>query len=579
MDQIKWAFEQMKGRRLSFFLGVLLSLVATGLLFWSNSVIAMIIDQVFGKGNKELLLPFVLTIMALVILRALCTYFGTILTESSSQRTIKLVRTYLYDKLQSMQPSYYMNNRTGDIMTRLTGDLDWLRHFIAGIIPSTITSTLMLVGSLALFFSMHAVLTLSVLILTPATVLLTIMVRKLMRNAHQEVREQVSLLNTVVQENISGNRVVKAFVREDFETNRFGERNTAFRNASVNVTKTWMKFSPILDLIANTYGIVILALGGIFVIQESLTIGQFSLFMSLSWMINEPMRSFGNIINESQRFIASAEKIMVLYYSRPDIYSPENAYVPENPKGEFEIDNVTFMYGKQTILSQISIKANAGETIGIMGSTGSGKTTVTSLISRFLDPTTGRVTIDGVDVRRYDLHALRRLVSISMQDVFLFSDTVDANIAYGDPESPEDFVVQCAVDADADEFIRRMSDKYQTIIGERGVGLSGGQRQRIALARALDFDAPILILDDTTSAVDLETEQYIYDRLKMRARKSTTVIVAQRISSVKHADCIYIFDKGRIIESGSHEELLAKKGYYYSIYCMQQGMKENGGDN
>ena len=241
-----------------------------------------------------------------------------------------------------------------------------------------------------------------------------------------------------------------------------------------------------------------------------------------------------------------------------------------------EMRHISKSFGKNQVLRDVNIKASAGQTIGIMGPTGCGKSTVVSLLSRFMDVTDGGIYVDGVDVRDYDLTSLRRMVGVSMQDVFLFSETIDANIAYGDPELDEQIVIDCAVDADADSFIRRMPEAYETIIGERGVGLSGGQKQRIALARALAYESPILILDDTTSAVDMDTEAYIQQRLRARKNRATTFIVAQRISSVKEADCIYIIENGQVTEHGTHAELLAKRGYYYNIYCLQNGLEEGG---
>jgi ATP-binding cassette subfamily B protein len=311
-----------------------------------------------------------------------------------------------------------------------------------------------------------------------------------------------------------------------------------------------------------------------------LTLGDLSLFLSLAWGLNGPMNLIGTVINDYQRFLASAEKIMTIYYAKPDIETPVKPYKPRDPQGNIEFRGVTYKYpsGKINVLENVNLKASAGQTIGIMGPTGCGKSTLVSLIPRFMDTAKGTIFIDGVDVRKYDLNALRHIVGMSMQDVFLFSETIDANIAYGEPDMPEERAIECAVDADADSFIRRMPEGYETVIGERGVGLSGGQKQRIALARALAYDTPILILDDTTSAVDMDTEAYIQERLRARKKKSTTLIVAQRVSSVKEADCIYILEDGKVSEFGTHEELVRKRGYYYSVYCLQNGITPEGGE-
>ncbi len=568
--------DEYKGRLIS---GVLCSIAAVCLNFVNPLLFAKIIDEVITAGNKDLLIPLIITIIACTSCRAGLTYLSGILIEQCSQNTVKKLRVQLYEKLQLLDTKFYSQNRTGDLMMKLTGDLDWVRHFIAWIIPNLLTNVLMFVATLIVFGFINLKLTLIALIFAPLTAILTIRMRKIMRPVHDKVRAEVSRLNTVVQENIAGNRVVKAFVREDFETKKFEESNTAYRDAAINTTVTWWKFGPFLEGVAQAMSIVLLVVGGIFVINGDMTIGALSIFLNLSWGLNDPMRLIGIIINDYQRFLASTDKVMTIFYAKPSIKNPPKAAKPKNPDGKVEFRNVSFKYGNNEILSNINFIAKPGETIGIMGPTGSGKTTMISLMARFMDVTEGAVLVDNHDVRDFNLQSLRGMIGMAMQDVFLFSDSIDANIAYGKPDSSEEHVKRCAVDADADEFIRRMPMQYDTIIGERGVGLSGGQRQRVALARALAYDTPILILDDTTSAVDMETEHYIQGRLRARERKATTIIIAQRISSIKNADRIYIIENGRISEVGTHEELLKNKGYYYNIYNLQQGLTAEGGAN
>jgi len=575
LEAIKWTLKMAKKDTKILILGVFLSIVPTVLVFINPVVYSHIIDDVITAGQYEKLLPLVMVVVGCTLLRAALSYLGSYYVEAASQNTIKRLRLFLYDKLQRLDSGYFSQNRTGDLMMKLTGDLDWVRHFICWIVPNTITNAILFVVTLVIFFVTSPLLTLISLCLTPLTALATFRLRKVMRPAHDKVRAENSALNVTVQENISGNRVVKAFVREDYEIKRFEERNHAYQDAAIESVRVWWSFGPFISGIANCMTIVLLVLGGINVVKGQITLGQLSLFLNLAWGLNNPMNLIGTIMNDHQRFMASVEKIMTIYYAKPDIYSQEEPFLPKNPKGEIELKNCSFSYSGQKILKHVDFVAHAGETIGIMGPTGSGKTTITSLISRFLDPTEGEVLIDGVNAREYQLQSLRNMVGMAMQDVFLFSETIDANIAYGKPDSEEDWVQLCAKDADADGFIRRTPQGYDTIIGERGVGLSGGQRQRIALARALAYDTPILILDDTTSAVDMETEHYIQGRLKERKRKATTIIIAQRITSVRDADRIYIVENGTISESGTHEELLAKKGYYYNIYRLQQGLSED----
>lgn len=581
MGPVKWVMSTARENYGKMIIGMLLSVLCVGFNIISPIVYARIIDDVIEGGQAEKLLPLCAIAIACAILFVIFTYASQFLLELGSQNTERDLRKQLYAKLQIMDQNYYGANRTGDLMMKLTGDLDWVRHFTIFLIPQTITNLLTFFATLIVFLIFNWKLALMAMIFTPFTVLMTVKVRRNMRPAHNRVRESVSQLNTLVQENISGNRVVKAFVREDYELERFEEKNRAFRDASINTTRTWQRYAPILDGFSNCLTVVLLLFGGIFCINGSMTLGTLSLFLSMAWGLNRPMNMFGTVINDYQRFLASAEKIMTIYYAKPDIENPEHPYVPKEPKGEIEFRHVEYKYpsGKAPVLMDINLKAKPGQTIGIMGPTGCGKSTLVSLIPRFMDTSRGSVLIDGVDVRKYDLHALHSIVGMSMQDVFLFSETIDANISYGNPDLAEERVIECATDADADSFIRRMPDGYETIIGERGVGLSGGQKQRIALARALAYDTPILILDDTTSAVDMDTEAYIQERLRARKKKATTLIVAQRISSVKDADCIYILENGRISEYGTHEELLKKRGYYYSVYCLQNGITEEGGAN
>ena len=579
MGSVKWVMSTARENMGKMVVGMILSVLCVGFNVIGPILYAHIIDDVIEGGQANKLMPLCAGAIACAILFVICTYTSQLLLELGSQNTERDLRKQLYAKLQKMDQNFYGANRTGDLMMKLTGDLDWVRHFTIFLIPQSITNLLTFVATLVIFLFYNWQLALMALIFTPFTVFLTVKVRRNMRPAHDRVRECVSQLNTLVQENISGNRVVKAFVREDYEIERFEEKNQAFRNASINTVRTWQRYAPILDGFSNCLTVVLLLFGGIFCINGTMSLGDLSLFLSLAWGLNGPMNMIGTVINDYQRFLASAEKIMTIYYAKPDIENPAHSYAPEAPRGEIEFRSVAYKYpsGKNPVLSDINLIAKTGQTIGIMGPTGCGKSTLVSLIPRFMDVTHGSILIDGVDVRKYDLNTLRGIVGMSMQDVFLFSETIDANISYGDPEMPEERVIECAKDADADGFIRRTPDGYETIIGERGVGLSGGQKQRIALARALAYDTPILILDDTTSAVDMDTEAYIQERLRARKKKATTLIVAQRISSVKEADCIYILENGRISEYGTHEELLAKHGYYYNVYCLQNGIAEEGG--
>lgn len=584
MTQIKWIFENMRGSRWKFYLGLIIhNCFCMPLVILGPMVITAFVDTVFTNGNTSAAIPLILLYVGLCVLRAILQYSYSLILDSASADVLANFRTVLYKKLQTLTPSFYGATRTGDIMMRLTGDLETMRHFVAWVMTNAIYAVIIFAAGLFVFFSTNALLASILLAVSPFMAYLVLKMRKISSPMYIHLRETNSHLNAMVQENIAGNRVVKAFVREKYEQKRFDKLNCEYRDAAVNAASVWAKFGPIFNALGNGVLITVFVAGGIMVVTGRLTLGEFLLFFNLNWLINESMRLVGVVINDSQRFFSSTQKVMALYYARCDVKNCESPYTEKETRstipGRVSFNSVSFRYDKNTVLDDVSITAAPGQTIGIMGPTGSGKTTLMMLMARFADVSSGSIEIDGVNVRDYDLQTLRSKIGFAMQDVFLFSNTIDANIAYGSPDLEEDAVYQYAKMADANGFIERMPHEYDTIVGERGVGLSGGQKQRIALARALAYESPIVVLDDTTSAVDMETEKYIQQQLAERDGTHTTFIIAQRISSVKDADCIYIIKDGKIAESGTHSELLAKQGYYYDIYCLQQGIaaeKEGG---
>jgi len=571
---IKWAFDQVKGRRKELVLAMILTFIGAGTIIICPFIYSQIIDVGIRGGNHEVIPRLLAAIIGVTVLRIVVDYSASMLKERSGIFQMAKLRTALYEKIQAQPPKFFAQMRSGDMMTRMTADIDAVRNFTSWVLTDIIFAVVLMVTVLIVFATISIKYTLSLLVLTPATFFLSYYMGKKLRPAHQVVREKVSQLNITVKENIAGNRVIKAFVREDHEIEKFQKHNLEYRDANIASARVWLNYEPFINGVSNALNVVCILVGAAFTISGDITVGQYSIFINLIWAINEPVRMAGSLMNETQRFFASVAKVQELYYAVPDIKNANEVYRPEKVKGEIEFDHVSFKYDSNLVLDDVCIHAAPGETIGIMGPTGSGKSTIVNLISRFDDVKGGTVKIDGVDVRRYDLQTLRKNVATAMQDVFLFSDTIDTNISYGRPDMPEEEVVDCAVAADADGFIRETPQGYDTIIGERGVGLSGGQRQRVALARALAYDTPILLIDDTTSAVDMETESLIQQHLRERTKKATTVIIAQRISSVKHADRIYIIENGKITESGTHKELLAKRGYYYGIYCIQQGIAD-----
>ncbi len=570
MFQIKWIWHNLKGHRVAYVLGLLFAVFGSATLIINPFLSQKLIDDVFMANSLDLLVPLVTAMIVVTLIRTSLNYTMVVLLDYSSQGMLVTIRERIYRNLQKQEPGFYDRIRTGDLITRLTGDLDMVRHVSAYVMRMLLTYSSMFIAVLAYFFSQNPLFTLSLLAITPIIAAVTYLYSKKIGPLYADLRERLSNLNTGAQENISGNRVVKAFAKEDYEIEKFEEKNNDFREANLKTTFTWLKFFPILETLGLSMTIITVCLGGLFIIQGRMTPGELAAFSSLTWAISDPMRMLGMLLNDLQRFFPSASKVIEVYYAHPKILNRDDAHKQEHIEGLVEFDNVSFSYGDNQVFDGISFTAKPGETVAIMGATGSGKTSLIHLIPRFYDVDSGRVLVDGVDVRDWNLQSLRGGIGMATQDVFLFSDTIEGNIAYGDPKMSNEQVKRFA-HAAAAGFIDKTEDGFDTIVGERGVGLSGGQKQRIALARALAVRPSILILDDTTSAVDMETEKFIQQQLASLDFPCTKFIIAQRITSVKNADKILVLDGCKITEMGTHEELLAKKGFYYELYTLQHG--------
>ena len=577
MFEIKWLWQNLQGNRARYILALCLSVIGSSLTIANPYLGQLIVDQ-FISGpdarqnlidHRGLLIALGLGMIGFSLLRTGLAYVTTLQYEQASQNMLYRVRIYLYNKIQGQDMEYYDHNRTGDLMTKMTGDLDMVRHSLAWIIKTIVESLTVFVAAVIYFFTIDAVLTLWLLVLAPPIFIVAFLFARRVRPMYVDLRERLSQLNSTTQENIAANRVVKAFAREDYEIEKFTERNVNFSKANKAAALVWLDYFPYLETFAQAFNVILMIAGGILVMKGRITFGEYAAFSSLIWAVSNPMRNIGIVINDIQRFFASLAKIVEIYYAKPRIVNEHRAVEKRRYEGHIRFDRVTFKYDGTTVLHDISFTVRPGETVAIMGSTGSGKTTIVNLIPRFYDVSEGRVLVDGVDVRELELDELRGNIGIATQDVLLFSDTIDGNIAYGDPELSEEDTVRYAELAAAHDFIRKMPEGYDTIVGERGIGLSGGQKQRIALARAMAVRRPILILDDTTSAVDLETETHIQRSLRELDHPCTKIIIAQRVSTTAKADRILILDAGRIIEEGTHDELLAKRGYYYDVFMLQ----------
>ncbi|MBR4343797.1 MAG: ABC transporter ATP-binding protein [Lachnospiraceae bacterium] len=580
-SRLSWLWENMEGMH-GVFIIALIGTVVYNIMqlivpFFSGQIVQLlqdIPDSQSISAYKDDFLRLIILMVVLTLVRVVIVYGDCMAYEHVSQRALYRIRNFLYDKIQRQDMKFYGTYRTGDLMTRVTGDLDAVRHNIAWVIRMIVESVTLFTATAVYFFIMNWKLAICLLLVSPLIFAIVFRFRKSVAPKHALLREKLAGMNTDAQENISGNRVVRAFARENYEIEKFDKSNKDFEETGINTHMTWLKYFPAVETIANILPVIHLIIGGIFFMNDELSMGDYVAFSGLIWAIANPMRQMGNIMNEFQRFSAASAKVMEIYYSEPDIVDrPDAIPHPERFNGKVEFKHVSFKYddGVYPVLKDISFVAEPGDTIAIIGETGCGKTSLIQMIPRFFEANEGTVLVDDVPVENYKLEDLRKNIGLATQDVLLYSDTIEGNIAYGASTMKPDEVTKYAKYSAAADFIEKLPEGYDTIVGERGVGLSGGQKQRISLARALAIKPSILILDDTTSAVDMETEKVIQHSLRNLDFSCTKIIIAQRISTTKAADKILVLKDGKIIEEGSHEELVKKKGYYADLVNLQIG--------
>ena len=574
------------------------------LLFIVNDTMALIIplitgvivDQVITGGHADMLTRLCLIMIVFTLIRVGSRYGYQMFMERFGQNTIFRLVSDQYEKLHQLDFTYFNHTRVGDIMSRMTSDTDAMRHFLSWTTYNILDCVVMFVGAICVMFAIDWRLALALACVTPFIWFFARQLSSHARPLFLDIRNSLASLNSMVEENIEGNRVVKAFVREDHETEKFDERNDDYMRKNMAQAYNSRRYLPWLDGCSFSLQLITLVFGGWLVINGYMTLGNLVSFNSFLWMIDGPVRQFGWLLNDLQRFNASCVKIRRLLTAKSRIVEKpdaeesvkqavtiqsqvgqQRAAAPDRISGEIRFDHVSFAFPDDPntpILKDIDFFVPAGTKLGILGETGAGKSTLVNLISRFYDPTVGHVVIDGIDARDWPLTTLRSQVCVVAQDTFLFSDTIGGNIAFGAGSNrDENYIRRMATIAGADGFIRSMPDGYNTVVGERGVGLSGGQKQRLSLARALADDPAILIMDDTTSAVDMETEAEIQRHLKEMGGSKTIITIAHRISSIKDADLILVLEHGQIVERGDHASLVKSHGRYWEIYKKQLGMQ------
>ncbi|KML39718.1 ABC transporter ATP-binding protein [Cytobacillus firmus] len=565
LKQYYWPFKHY------FIWSIFFLFIVTAITVVYPMILQVTIDEVIIGGNYGWIPYLALGFIAIMAVKGAATYIHQYTGDLFGITSVYKLRNVLYEKLQFLPFRYYDNAKTGDLMSRLTADVEGFRFFLSFGFSELIRFCLLILISMSVMFYYSVPLAIVTLITLPFLAVVTFKFDKAVHPAFRGIRKSFGRLNTKVQENISGINTVKSLSREDFEINKFNGSNSDYRDKYLFTSDIWAKYFPLMEFLGNLSVVLLLAYGGYLVMAGSLNPGELVAFYSLVWYIMWPIMNLGFIVNLFSQSKASGERLIEILEADNEIEDTDSSVHTERLQGEVEFRNVTLKYTKDDndALSNISFHAEPGKVIGLIGSTGSGKTSLTQLMTRFYEPVEGNVMIDGINVQDYSLQSLRSNISFVLQESFLFSSSIKANIAFGKPDSTMEEIIEAAKRAQAHEFIMELPDQYDTVLGERGMGLSGGQKQRIAIARAICADPSILVLDDATSAVDMETEFRIQKALREVMADRTTFIIAHRISSLKHADEILVLESGRVAERGTHEKLLKNNGPYQRIYDIQ----------
>lgn len=520
---------------------------------------------------ESLIINSALLILLFAVLRGIFAFVQAFMAETTSQGIAFDLRNAIFSKIQRLSFSYYDQNQTGQLMIRATDDVERVRTFIAQGLVLAVQSLLLLIGALIVLGFTNWSLTLVILPLLPIALVIFMLFGVISQPLFAQVQVRLSALNTVLQENLAGIKVVRAFAREPHEAQRFDLAATALMEQQLRVNRIFTFILPLVFLVAQIGQAGVLYFGGVQILNGTLDLGEYQKFSLYLVYIFFPLGQLGFIISLMAQAAASANRIFEVLDAQSEIADKPEAHTLPPISGRVEFREVTFRYLGSTdaALSQVSFVAEPGQTIALLGATGSGKTTIINLLPRFYDAASGAVLIDGYDVRDVTIDSLRSQIGIVLQETNLFSDTIRANIAFGRPDASDAEIVAAAQAAAAHEFISALPDGYNTQVGERGVTLSGGQKQRIAIARALLLDPRLLILDDSTSSVDLQTEQQIQQALDTLMRGRTSFVIAQRISTVLNADQILVLERGALVALGTHAELIESSPIYAEIYASQ----------
>ena len=534
-------------------------------------LIRALINNAIGGGQRQLLLQIGAGIIGISILSAISAYVRSVTTQWLGERVSYALRNQLYRHLESLSFSFYDTAQSGQLLSILTEDIRNIRRFYSPALRTIVQTAILIVGTAAIMLTLDLRLAIIALVMIPILLAVTLSFSSRVRPRYLRTQRQFGETMSVLQENLAGTRLVRAFGREHYEEAKFSQAGEVLFARQMEAARLSSLANANMPFITGVGTVLIVAYGGWQVLNGDLQAGTLLAFYLYLNQLTDPIRQIGPIMNNVALALASTERVYELLARRPRIVAPVNPYRPDTVRGHVTFEDVSFAYSRngRTILHDIAIEATPGAAIGLVGTTGSGKTSIVQLMARFYEVTGGRVLIDGVDVREWDLPTLRANVGFVSQETFLFSDSIRDNISYGRPEATDAEVVAAARAAQAHDFISQLPQGYATVLGERGVNLSGGQKQRLAIARALLLNPRVLVFDEATSAVDMETEREIQIALDTLMAGRTTFIIAQRVSSVLNADQICVLSEGRIVERGTHSQLLLAGGIYRQTYDLQ----------
>jgi ATP-binding cassette subfamily B multidrug efflux pump len=544
--------------------------LVAGLAVLMPQIVRWVIDHVLVDGDWSWLVPGALAVVAAAVVQGFLRFGQRYTMELVSQRVIYELRSDLYRHLQSLSFGFYDRAKTGELMSRVTADVETLRHAAGMGFVNGLMHLGTVFGIIIAMFVMDWRLAGVTLLFMPLLIYTIGHFSKQARPMWTQIQAQTATLSAVIQENIAGVRVVRAFAREEGEVAKFRTQNVTFLNKNIAAIRLMAFWSNFMNFLTALGGTLVLWYGGRRVMEQEISIGTLIAFNTYVASLIQPVRMMGWIVAIFSRAAAGAQRIFELLDARSDVVEKPDAQKLERVQGHIRFEEISFSYSDgEAVLDQVSLEVMPGQRVAVLGMTGSGKSSLINLIPRFYDPTLGRVLIDGIDLRDVTMESLRSHMAIMLQETFLFSTTLRENIAYGRPDASKEQIVAAAKAAQIHEFIDGLPDGYETLVGERGVGLSGGQKQRIAIARALLLNSPILIMDESTSAVDVQTEHLIQGAIARVMENRTSFVIASRLSTVMSADMVVVLEHGQIVQVGSHAELIRQEGLYREIYNLQ----------